>query len=248
MGVYSDNLRREVRLERMRPEEVEAAKAERPAIYVPFGSIEWHGYHNAVGLDALKAHEQLVGLAAEAGGVVYPPVYFGSGGGHTDWPSSFMVDPEPMVAIVTNLLNGFDRDGYRKAILLSGHYPNRSQYLNGAVERYREAGGRMEVLALVENQAPDVGGDHAAKFETSYMLYLHPDTVSMDRLEAQPHADVRGPDEIVNWMDEEYKGHPCYGLVGIDPREHANMEVGASNSRALIRCLVEWLDGRADAG
>ena len=184
MGVYSDSLRREVKLERMRPEEVAAAKARRPAIYVPFGSIEWHSYHNAVGLDTLKAHEQLVGLAAEAGGVVYPPVYFGSGGGHTKWPSSFMVDPEPMTAI--------------KAILLSGHYPNRSEYMDRAIERYRESGGRMDVLALVENQAPDVGGDHAAKFETSYMLYLHPEMVSMDRLRTEPQTDIRGPDEKVN--------------------------------------------------
>lgn len=242
MGVYSDNLEREVRLERMRPEEVEAAKARRPAIYVPFGSIEWHGYHNAVGLDTLKAHEQLVGLAAEAGGVVYPPVYFGSGGGHTDWPSSFMVDPEPMVAIVTNLLSGFERDGYRKAILLSGHYPNRSEYMDDAIERHRESGGQMEVLALVENQAPDVDGDHAAKYETSYMLYLHPEMVSIDRLKAGPQTDIRGPDEKVNWMADEYEGHPCYGLVGIDPRTHANAGVGESNTKSLIRYLVEWLD------
>jgi len=43
MGVFSDHLSSEVRLERMRPEQVEQAKRGRPAIYVPFGSIEWHG-------------------------------------------------------------------------------------------------------------------------------------------------------------------------------------------------------------
>ena len=71
MGIYTDHLNEEVRLECMRPEQIERAKARRPAIYLAFGSIEWHGYHNPVGLDALKAHEQLVGLAARCGGLVY---------------------------------------------------------------------------------------------------------------------------------------------------------------------------------
>ena len=84
MGAFSDNLQQEVRLEYLRPDQIEAARQQQAAIYVPFGAIEWHGYHNVVGLDGLKAHEQLVGLAVQAGGVVYPPVYFGSGGGHLD--------------------------------------------------------------------------------------------------------------------------------------------------------------------
>ena len=159
MGRFSDRLQREVRLERMRPDQIDAAKARRPAIYVPFGSIEWHGRQNAVGLDAIKAHEQLVGLAERVGGVVYPPVFFGSGGGHTDWPHSYMVAAEPVRQIVVELLHGFERDGYGAAILISGHYPNRTEYLDRATEVYHRAGGAMRVLCLVENQAPGVGGD-----------------------------------------------------------------------------------------
>jgi creatinine amidohydrolase len=241
MGVFSDSLDREVRLEYMRPEEVEAEKRRQPAVYVPFGSIEWHGYHNAVGLDALKAHEQLIGLALQAGGVVYPPVYFGAGGGHIGWPATFMVRAEPMAQIAVDLLRSFETFGYRKAILISGHYPNRSEYLDAAINEYTAAGGRMKVLALVENQAPNVGGDHAAKFETSYMLYLHPRTVNMDRLRAGPPTDMGGPDERRNWMGEEHKRHPCYGLVGIDPRGHASVEVGRQNTEGLIRFLEQWL-------
>ncbi|MCB0108419.1 MAG: creatininase family protein, partial [Caldilineaceae bacterium] len=165
MTIFTDQLTTEVRLERMHPDEIDAAKARRPAIYLPFGALEWHGYHNPVGLDALKAHEQLVGLARRAGGVVYPPVYFGAGGGHTTWPHSFMVSADPMTQIVTELLQAFERDGYMQAILISGHYPNRSQYLDAGVRAYLEAGGTMRVLALVENQVDGVDGDHAAKYE-----------------------------------------------------------------------------------
>lgn len=244
MAHYSDHLTREVRLERMRPEQVAAAKAAQPAIYVAFGSIEWHGYHNPVGLDAIKAHEQLVGLAARVGGVVYPAVFFGSGGGHGDWPSSFMVSPEPMAQIVAELLQGFERDGYRKAILISGHYPNRPEYLDAARQAYLDAGGTMDVLTLIENQVPGGGGDHAAKFETSYMLHLLPELVDVARLHASDEG-LGGPDEIINWMKPEYEGHPCYGLVGIDPRAHASAEVGADETATLLDYLAAWVLGNA---
>ena len=241
MGIFTDQLTTEVRLERMHPAQIDAAKTRRPAIYLPFGALEWHGYHNPVGLDALKAHEQLVGLAMRAGGVVYPPIYFGAGGGHTQWPHSFMVSPEPMAQIVSELLYGFTRDGYTQAILLSGHYPNRSQYLDAGVQGYLQAGGTMRVLALIENQAPGVDGDHAAKYETSSMLYLDPPLVDMTALQGKPDDDISGPAEKVNWMGDGYRGHPCYGLVGIDPRGHASAAVGAESTTLLIDFLVEWL-------
>jgi creatinine amidohydrolase len=245
MPRYTDALTTEVRLERMRPEEIKTVKAAQPAIYVAFGSIEWHGYHNPVGLDTLKAHEQLVGLAARVGGVVYPPVFFGAGGGHTAWPSSFMVSTEPMIQLVTELLQGFERDGYRKAILISGHYPNRPEYLDGAKAAYTEAGGTMGVLTLIENEVPGGHGDHAAKYETSYMLHLLPELVDLDRLHAGPEDDLRGPDEVVNWMTPEHKGHANYGLVGIDPRAHASAEVGREETSRLLDFLAAWVDGES---
>jgi creatinine amidohydrolase len=243
MGVFSDHLTGEVRLERMRPAQVERARRLRPAIYVPFGSIEWHGIHNPVGLDAVKAHEQLTGLAARAGGVVYPPVFFGSGGGHLDWPHTFMVDSEPMVAIVTRLLWGFERDGYRQAILLSGHYPNRGEYLEPAIHSYKKDGGTMDVLALIENQIPNGQGDHAAKYETSFMLYLHPETVDMGLLPDLP-GEAHDPQQVINWMVDEYKDHPCYGLMGIDPRHNASAQVGQELTEDLLDALQRWLDTR----
>ncbi|MFZ4657359.1 MAG: creatininase family protein [Caldilineaceae bacterium] len=242
MGIYTDQLTTEVRLERMHPAQIDAAKAKRPAIYVPFGALEWHGYHNPVGLDALKAHEQLVGLAMEAGGVVYPPIYFGSGGGHTQWPHSFMVNAQAMTQIVTDLLHGFQRDGYTHAILISGHYPNRSQYLDNGVMAYQQGGGAMRVLALIENQVPGIDGDHAAKYETSSMLYLDGKLINPATLRENPNNDIGGPEERINWMGDEYASHPCYGLVGIDPRRYASATVGAANTDKLLAFLKNWLD------
>jgi len=245
MGVFTDSLEREVRLERMRPGEVEAARENRAAIYVPFGSIEWHGRHNPVGLDAIKAHEVLVGLALRAGGVVYPPVFFGAGGGHTEWPVSYMVDGDPMRRIVAQLLRDFEWDGWEKAILLSGHYPNHPEYQQKGVEVYEKAGGTMKVLSLIEDSIPEGKGDHASKYETSFMLYLHPETVDREALKVEPGEKATGPEEIVNWMEEKYRDHPNYGLVGIDPRAYASREVGEELTGRLIEYLREWVESEA---
>jgi len=149
------------------------------------------------------------------------------------------------VQIVTELLHRFEEDGYRHAILLSGHYPNRSEYLDEAAGRYRDAGGRMRVLCLVENEAPGVGGDHAAKYETSSLLYLHPETVDMAELAGPSTDDIRGPEERTNWMTDKYVHHPCYGIVGIDPRAYASAEVGRENTERLLDLLAAWLEESA---
>jgi creatinine amidohydrolase len=241
MGIFSSKLDTEVRLEYMRPGQIDAAKRRRPAVYVPVGSIEWHGRQNAVGLDAVKAHEQLIGLALRAGGVVFPPVFFGAGGGHADYPHSYMFPPQPMRELFAQLLRGFQRDGYEAAILLSGHYPNRREYLEGAIADFRAGGGTMRVLAIVENQAPGVAGDHAARWETSHMMYLHPATVDMGELTGRDD-DITGPDQQRNWMGEEFRGHPCYGLLGDDPRRTASPAAGQAATEHLIDFLARWLD------
>jgi creatinine amidohydrolase len=61
------NRRREVRFEEMFPWEIAAAMAEAPLCYLPLGTLEWHGEHAAVGLDALKAHAVSLGFFEHCG-------------------------------------------------------------------------------------------------------------------------------------------------------------------------------------
>jgi len=92
------------------------------------------------------------------------------------------------------------------------------------------------------DEVPGVGGDHAAKYETSSMLYLHPDTVDMRQLAGETPERVGGPDEKINWMGPAHADHPCHGIVGIDPRAHASAEEGRRNTERLLAFLIEWLE------
>src|ERR1039458_7640988 len=69
-------LTREVCWERMFPDELEMAFSACPGLYLPYGLCEPHGPHNAVGLDALKAHGVCCRAAMLGGGIVAPPDYW----------------------------------------------------------------------------------------------------------------------------------------------------------------------------
>ena len=66
----------QVQFEEMFPWEFAQALARAPICYVPLGTLEWHGEHNAVGLDAIKAHAVCVHAARRSGGIVVPPLYW----------------------------------------------------------------------------------------------------------------------------------------------------------------------------
>src|SRR2546430_8354419 len=65
-----------VQFEEMFPWELAQAIAEAPICYLPLGVLEWHGEHNVIGLDAIKAHAICIRAAQQSGGVVVPPLYW----------------------------------------------------------------------------------------------------------------------------------------------------------------------------
>lgn len=192
---------REVRLEFLRPKEIDEARKACPTIYQPLGTIEWHGVHNVVGVDAVKAHALCIQAARKGGGVVSPPLYGGVGG--LNEPHTFIMDPEDNVFSrllrpwLEQLCREMARDGYRAIIILTGHYGAAQQIVvrETAVRMSRALG--IPVLGTPEYMlALDEGytGDHAAWGETSLMMHLFPGTVDLSRLGEPPYQGVGGRD------------------------------------------------------
>lgn len=192
---------REVRLEFLRPKELEEAQSACPTIFQPLGTIEWHGVHNVVGVDAVKAHALCVRAAQKGGGLVSPALYGGVGG--LSEPHTFIMDPENDVFSkllrpwLEQLCREMARDGFRAIIILTGHYGAAQQIVvrETAVRMSRALG--IPVLGTPEYMlALDVEytGDHAAWGETSLMMHLFPESVDLSRLGDPPHRGVGGRD------------------------------------------------------
>lgn len=191
----------EVRYELLMPREIEAAMQRNPLLYQPLGTIEWHGLHNVVGLDSLKAHALCVEAARRSGGLVAPPIYGGIGG--LDEPHTFVYDAEDethsmyLRPWLEKTCMEAARNGFKAVILLTGHYGAAQQIVvrETAVRMTRRLG--IPVYGTPEYfLAHDLAyyGDHAAWGETSLMMHLAPDLVDLSRLGDPPHQGVGGRD------------------------------------------------------
>jgi creatinine amidohydrolase len=194
---------RDVQMQFLRPQQLEQRAKDFPVVYVPLGPIEWHGRHLPLGCDALKAHGILCRTAERYGGVVYPPFFL-----HDGWTL------EPLTAVLADLFQRLKNTGFRVLIGVSGHnVRGMIEMINTALRPVLED-GTVRGIGIWEvslSQSDECNTDHAAKWETSDMLYLYPDRVDMSALGTGAlNLDMKPPS----------------GIGGRDPRAEASAAVG----------------------
>ncbi len=231
----------EVRIERLLPRDIASAVAVRPVVYLPLGTYEWHGQHLPVGLDALTAHGVCGQAARRDGGLVCPPLYYGTGGGHALYPWTVMMDDDAAIgALLVKTLHRMQAFGIRVLVLFSGHFaPAQLAMIERLADDWNRAAPSLRVLALAVNMVPDLplGPDHAAIFETTLLHALHPELVAIDRL--PPLAPAASPEPDPFGEQRHDPEHALYGIFGPDPR-HFDPE----GSATLLDGMVDWLVGR----
>jgi len=214
---------KKVQYEEMSPDELEKTIKGFPVAYVPVGSLEWHGRHLPLGNDTIKAHAILIRTAQKYGGVVIPPTYWGhmrhwKPGCH---PGLFadLVDQ-----FYVEIFKGLVTVGFKVVIGVTGHdVKEQVASLQKAVEAIL-SDGKATGFAMMEGSLneddPDVGMDHAAKWETSYLMVLRPDLVDMEKIR---HEDL-----------ENKSGRKEAGIMGLDPRVYASKEVGEKAIELIV--------------
>lgn len=229
-------------LELLRPHEIRDRLAERSVVYVPLGTIEWHCEHLPVGLDALTAHGVCLRAAARDGGIVYPPLHYGTGGGHGGYPWTVMMPGAAEIeALLRHTLERLDNLGVRLAVLFTGHFADEQIALIKAISAaWNGAGHRTKTLALSINEVKGAafGPDHAGMFETTLLGALWPERVDVGRLARRREQDPGDDPWSVGRHDPT---HPLWGVIGPDPRNY-NAEAGPP----LLSACVNWLIGEVD--
>jgi creatinine amidohydrolase len=201
--------KREVRWERMFPDELEQAFAECPLVYFTYGLCEPHGPQNTVGLDALKAHAIACAAAREHGGIVAPPDYWHihEVGIYGSWAAKAVgeverswltcLPPWQHFKNVCYQVRMADALGFHAALFLTGHYGPNWMDLKTLLDLIQPSvGTRLYGLPDFEANQPGFDsdgkstGDHAGKVETSLLWAVEPGCVDMSRL---PAPDAPGP-------------------------------------------------------
>lgn len=213
-----------MRYEEMKPEDYRRAKEAAPIAYLPWGAHEWHGKQNPLGLDTLKAHGQCLALCAETGGVVFPHIYCGYQtmklGAGFDCTLEF--SPECVKLLVTEYLEQLADEGFKVIVILMGHYGGEHmKAVREVVSDFNESRQGAVAWAFPDYEpTADEGfpGEHAACYETSYMMWFRPELVDMTRLPVQGE---------LNWQNE--------GIGGTDPRGCASAKKGRDGTNVLVK-------------
>ncbi|WP_104135801.1 MULTISPECIES: creatininase family protein [unclassified Cryobacterium] len=235
---------RQVQVEYLSPAELDAALAAASIVYLPLGTIEFHGSHLPVGLDALTAHGLCIDAAQRTGGLVLPPLYQGTGGGHSAYPWTIMMPTATAIrSNVHHTLQRLSDFGVRKTVLFTGHFPDEQlDLIDGLAAEWNTQGTHtMRVLATGVNRCTEapLAPDHAGVFETTLLHSFWPDLVHLDRLppaDMHPAVDPAGDDQGRHRHDS---AHPLWGIFGPDPRR-----LDLSSSGLLREFLVGWLSGQ----
>ena len=221
-----------VQYELLRPAEVRALQEQCPVVYLPVGSLEWHGVQNPLGTDGLKAHAICCEAALRYGGVVLPTLYLGILGDSRGWGpegwSGYTVtahDLASMSETIYRVARGLVANDWRVLVGVTGHdvLPQRDAIHTG-IQRAC-AGSEARGFAVMEGENWQGGAsmqyrmDHAGAWETSAMLYAHGDRVCLDELREQMEASGRTDVETMQMKEPE-------GIGGWNPLKYASAELG----------------------
>lgn len=225
--------------EELLPAEFDNILKKAPVAYLPWGALEWHGQHMALGNDGLKAHGILKRVAAQTGGVVLPPVWCGfdtlKQASHGGFPLTLEFKRETVMQVLTEYLEQLSDIGFRLIVVLSGHYgPPHIAALVEAANLFTiwQTQRQSRVWIIPEyDLVTDLGyrGDHAAKWETAILVHLRPELVDLARLDDQ-NAGQAG------------------GILGEDPRQTATAELGAGIVEAIVQRLTRRVQKYLEVG
>jgi creatinine amidohydrolase len=167
-------MQQDVRYHMLRPAQIVARRQECPVVYIPIGTLEWHGVHNPVGADTLQAEGLATLCAQKGGGLVFPALYYGesrlealmeANARDRDLiaekmgllPGNFAPERQPFTPteqalnyhkLLLHVLAEAESLGFEVGVLVAGHYPL-IDHARAAVLQFnqRESSKRQGMLA-----------------------------------------------------------------------------------------------------
>jgi creatinine amidohydrolase len=176
-------------IEHMTSNEVREAMKETGIVIVHVGSMEQHGPHLPINADTVIGAEVSRRGAAkflnETGRrvLVAPSICFGLSPHHMAYPGTITLQPETLVAVMTDICLGLSKQGFKKILVTSSHGGNVIWTAYAVRKVYEQIPGKILLLDTVwTNNKEDSweqhlkagrgGSGHACETETSILMAL----------------------------------------------------------------------------
>lgn len=162
-------------------------KLEKGVVYVPIGTVEWHGNHLPLETDFMVAQKICEMVSKKYPGFILPPIYLGgdkfeiTGGKElrgierytrTKLPGNiYFVKPEVLKGIIKSLAENLINEGFKKVIFATGHAGSGHR---AVLEEVAKELDQFKYINIYEG----IGESkmlHAGKEETSLFWALFPE-------------------------------------------------------------------------
>lgn len=159
-------------------------------------ATEDHGPHMPLDTDTVLGMAVARGVAEKAPDEVFimPPIPYGFNEHHKDFPGVIWIQPETLIAFVTDVTKSLAHHGFRRILLLNSHGSNHPVLDLAARKTVIECGiicvsasyWNLCAERVNELRKSEVGGiAHAGEFEAAMYKHLHPDLVDLDKAKSQ---------------------------------------------------------------
>jgi len=186
-------------LEEMTVEEVRAFRPE--VVVLPLGSTEPHGPHLPYGTDAWQVTRMArlaVEEANEKGGrvLLYPTLPITNNVNFRRFPFALRIGVRTLMTVIVDIVTQCKEDGIGKVVLLNGHGGN-GDTVAATLREIAGMDGMPFVCQATPQQDPSYQSpivhpsSHGGESETSRMMWIRPELVREDKLDAFPVGEPR---------------------------------------------------------
>jgi creatinine amidohydrolase len=232
-------------------------------IVFPIAALEQHGRHMPLFTDSLLLGEVIRRVQNDpvADKVVFAPLqWLGNSHHHLDLPGTLSASPRAYLDLLRDLAESFLSHGFRRVIFVNGHggnstpaaqalfelrqkYRTQKSLLLASLTYWDSANPGDTIDSLIQKQM-----GHACEWETSMMLALRPELVTLDYRQVPDVAFGLGADPgYRGWImpDRSEPGH--IGMPAAATREKGEAlfsifakGVAAFLQRAIAPSLADW--------
>lgn len=168
------------------------------SVLLPCGATEQHGPHLGTGMDSALARKLCAAVSQLTRVPVLPALSYGCSLGHSHrWPGTLALQPQTLIALVTDIGDWLHRAGFRRLFLINAHVTNAAP-LRCALETLRS---RYDDLMVALINTPEISPRvrreffadaedwHANAAETALMLALSPALVRKNKIKLADDPD-----------------------------------------------------------